>query len=62
VLLYLFCPWVQISISPIVLQLLCHKIHLVGFQIGTTIYEDDLGKDEVLQIRHNGRDAIACML
>jgi hypothetical protein len=27
----------------------------VGFQIGTTIYEDDLGKDEVLQIRHNGR-------
>jgi beta-lactam-binding protein with PASTA domain len=31
------------------------SLEAVGFQIGTTIYEDDLGKDEVLQIRHNGR-------
>jgi len=27
----------------------------LGFQIGTTIYKDDLGKDEVLEIRHNGK-------
>lgn len=26
-----------------------------GFEIGTTLYKDDLGKDEVLQIRHNGK-------
>ena len=30
-------------------------LEAVGFQIGTTTYEDDLGKDEVLEIRHNGQ-------
>ncbi|MDG2498813.1 MAG: PASTA domain-containing protein [Flavobacteriaceae bacterium] len=27
----------------------------VGFQIGTKTYKDDLGEDEVLQLRHNGQ-------
>ena len=31
------------------------SIEAVGFQIGITIYKDDLGKDEVLQIHHNGK-------
>ena len=30
-------------------------LEAVGFQIGTTTYEDDLGKDEVLEIRYNGQ-------
>ena len=30
-------------------------LEAVGFQIGTTTYKDDLGKDEVLQIRHNSQ-------
>ena len=31
------------------------SLEALGFQIGTTIYKDDLGKDEVLEIRHNGK-------
>ena len=31
------------------------SLEAVGFQIGTMIYVDDLGKDEVLEIRHNGQ-------
>ena len=31
------------------------SLEAVGFQIGTKIYKDDLGKDEVLEIRHNGQ-------
>ena len=31
------------------------SLESVGFQIGTMIYVDDLGKDEVLEIRHNGQ-------
>ena len=31
------------------------SLEALGFQIGTTIYKDDLGKDEVLEIRHNGQ-------
>ena len=30
-------------------------LEALGFQIGTMLYEDDLGKDEVLEIRHNGQ-------
>jgi beta-lactam-binding protein with PASTA domain len=30
-------------------------LEVLGFQIGTITYKDDLGKDEVLQIRHNGQ-------
>ena len=30
-------------------------LETLGFQIGSMIYEDDLGKDEVLEIRHNGQ-------
>jgi beta-lactam-binding protein with PASTA domain len=30
-------------------------LETLGFQIGSIIYEDDLGKDEVLEIRHNGQ-------
>jgi beta-lactam-binding protein with PASTA domain len=30
-------------------------LEALGFQIGVTTYEDDLGKDEVLEIRHNGQ-------
>ena len=28
---------------------------VLGFRIGAKIYVDDLGKDEVLEIRHNGQ-------
>ena len=31
------------------------SLEAVGFQIGRKIYTDDLGKDEVLEIRHNGQ-------
>jgi len=31
------------------------SLEAVGFQIGTMIYKDDLGKDEVLEIRHKGQ-------
>lgn len=31
------------------------SLEALGFQIGTKIYMNDLGKDEVLQIRHNGK-------
>ena len=31
------------------------SLEAVGFQIGKKTYDDDLGKDEVLQIRHNGQ-------
>ena len=30
-------------------------LEALGFQIGSKIYVDDLGKDEVLEIRHNGQ-------
>ena len=30
-------------------------LETLGFQIGSMIYEDDLGKGEVLEIRHNGQ-------
>ena len=30
-------------------------LEALGFQIGSMLYEDDLGKDEVLEIRHNGQ-------
>jgi len=30
-------------------------LEVLGFRIGAKIYVDDLGKDEVLEIRHNGQ-------
>ena len=30
-------------------------LETLGFQIGTLVYRDDLGKDEVLELRHNGQ-------
>ena len=30
-------------------------LEALGFQIGATIYEDDLGKNEVLELRYNGQ-------
>ncbi|MDA7727935.1 PASTA domain-containing protein, partial [Flavobacteriaceae bacterium] len=31
------------------------SLEAVGFQIGAKIYRNDLGKNEVLQLRHNGQ-------
>ena len=30
-------------------------LEVLGFKIGTLIYEDDLGKDEVLEMRYKGK-------